>query len=320
MSMGLPDVCLTPAGPAPVPIPYPNIAMHAMATPPVLTVLLTMLPALNIGSMIPMTIGMLPGVAHPLYMQMGRFTMGSPSVMLGGMPAVTLTSTTTGNGGNNPVGMVIASTVTNVMFGRAASAAPAKATDEADVLVDTSDPRCARVRLRAFAFGVAAAVRAALAPTAAPRLEVDLRGNPGGEIDACVELLRDLLPAGAVVARLVDNDGDETVYRARGTAIVGAITVLVDRGTASAAELFAGSLQCHGRARIEGERTYGKSMVTAAVEGGHSGRVARFLLPDGRDVQGVGLEPDVSPGGTGGDVPSMTPHACASCTRASGVT
>src|ERR1700722_18601173 len=97
MNMGFPDVCLTPAGPVPVPIPYPNMAMHAMAAPFVPTVLITSMPALNMGSIIPLTLGDQPGVANPLFMQMGMFTMGDPVVMISGLPGVTLTSPTSGN-------------------------------------------------------------------------------------------------------------------------------------------------------------------------------------------------------------------------------
>src|ERR1700689_3973287 len=89
MNMGFPDVCLTPAGPAVVPIPYPNMAMHAMAAPFCPTILNMMMPALNMASMIPMTLGDQPGVANPMFMQMGMFSMGSPKVFLQGMPAVT---------------------------------------------------------------------------------------------------------------------------------------------------------------------------------------------------------------------------------------
>src|ERR1700734_2370282 len=104
MNIGFPDVCLTPAGPVPVPIPYPNMAMNAMAVPFVPTILVSFMPALNMMSKIPLTLGDQPGVATPLFMQMGAYTMGNPIVMLQGLPAVNLTCLTTGNNMNNPVG------------------------------------------------------------------------------------------------------------------------------------------------------------------------------------------------------------------------
>ena len=78
MSMGFPDVCNTPAGPVTVPVPYPNIAMNAMAAPFSPNVLLTMMPALNTGSIIPMTSGDEPGVAHPTIKGPCRYTMITP--------------------------------------------------------------------------------------------------------------------------------------------------------------------------------------------------------------------------------------------------
>src|SRR6185369_4154314 len=121
MNIGFPDVCLTPAGPAVVPIPYPNMAMNAMAAPFVPTILLGFMPALNLGSTIPMTMGDEGGVAHPFFKQMGRYTMGNPKVLLQGLPAITLTSPTSGNNMNNPVGAVLVPSVTTVFFTCAAT-------------------------------------------------------------------------------------------------------------------------------------------------------------------------------------------------------
>ena len=121
MNLGFPDVCLTPAGPVPVPIPYPNMAMNAMAAPFCPTILLTCVPALNMGSIIPMTMGMQPGVANPLYMQMGMYTMGNPMILLQGLPAINLTCPTTGNAMNNAVGAVLVPSVTTVFFADASA-------------------------------------------------------------------------------------------------------------------------------------------------------------------------------------------------------
>jgi carboxyl-terminal processing protease len=261
--------------------------MHVMAVASCPTILLTALPALNMGSIIPMTSGMEPGVAHPLYKMAGMFVMGVPGVLLNGLPAVTLTSPTMGNAGNNPVGVVVASSVVNVLFARAP-------VSEAAIQDDIAPPvgRGDWVRVARFDCEGAAGLRAAMA-RARGAVTLDLRGNPGGEVEVCLDLLRNLLPAGAVMATLVDNEGDSITYRARGDLYGTRLTILVDKGTASAAELFAGSLQAHRRARIVGERTYGKAIVSAQVSGGETGQVARFVLPDARDIQGIGLEPDV---------------------------
>jgi carboxyl-terminal processing protease len=286
MNMGFPDVCLTPAAPSPVPIPYPNMANHAMASPFCSTILLSMMPALNTGSQIPMTSGDEAGTANPMFKQAGTFTMGSSKVFLQGMPAITLTCQTTGNNMNNPVGMVSVPSSTNVLYTQAPHEPPA-APREAG-----GPSRLAVVHVTAFLPDTPARARAAL--RAAPDGVVfDLRGCPGGELGAAIELARDLLPEGAVIVSLVDGDGDVLVHRARGDAYGGAVFVLVDAGTASAAEVFAGCLKAHGRAVILGHRTYGKGVARAWVNGAMVD-VARVMLPDGSALDG-GVEPTAAP-------------------------
>jgi carboxyl-terminal processing protease len=150
------------------------------------------------------------------------------------------------------------------------------------------------VAIRVFSRAVPAAVHTGIAllrEQGLTRLVFDLRGNPGGELPSALEVLRDLLPAGALVATLVDPDGDPIEYRARGDAYPWPAVVRVDEHTASAAELFAGSLQAHGRARVVGRRTYGKSAARMVIAGTFV-EAGRFVLPDGVDVQGVGVQPD----------------------------
>jgi carboxyl-terminal processing protease len=296
-NMGFPDVCLTPAAPAPIPIPYPNIAMHAMAIPTCPTILHMGMPALNMGATIPLTMGDNAGVANPLFMQMGMFTMGSPKVFLQGMPAITMTSTTMGNLGNNPVGAVLVPGAPTILLGCAVPAPGVVTALLAGGAVEASwtAPGVGRIAVRAFSRGVPAAVHQAIRAFEREglcRVVFDLRDNPGGEVSSAVELLRDLLPEGSVVATLTDADGDAITYRARGDAYPWPITVLVNAGTASAAELFAGCLQAHGRALVAGERTYGKGTARAVVAGEFVD-AARFTLPGGAEIEGVGVVPDV---------------------------
>ncbi|MFH1135205.1 MAG: DUF4150 domain-containing protein [Pseudomonadota bacterium] len=103
-NMGLPDVCLTPAGPAVVPVPYPNISMPATANPGTAaqTVLVACMPALNKISQIPMSngdeAGANLGVASGMVMGPTTFVLGSFTVFMQGAPAVKLTSMTGHNG------------------------------------------------------------------------------------------------------------------------------------------------------------------------------------------------------------------------------
>jgi carboxyl-terminal processing protease len=293
------------------------MAMNAMAAPFCPTILLTCMPALNMGSMIPMTLGDQPGVANPLFMQMGRYTMGNPKVLLEALPAITLTCPTTGNMMNNPIGLVAVPSVTNVFFTRALPGSgggeSATALDDGGVreildamsaatgpVVEVADlpGGAVHVRVRAFASSVAAQVYAALhGRPGLAALVIDLRGNRGGELRAFLALAADFLPRGSELCTVIDQDGDAEVHRAQHDPLYTTpVTVLVDRETASAAELFAGCLQAHGRAVIAGEPTHGKATTHVLVphEGGAAYvAVGRCLLPGGLDLQGVGVMPDV---------------------------
>ncbi|MEZ4311754.1 MAG: S41 family peptidase [Polyangiaceae bacterium] len=135
----------------------------------------------------------------------------------------------------------------------------------------------------------------------APRaLVLDLRGCPGGDLHAALDLAGDFLPEGAVLATLTDGDGDDTVVRSRSERPLELpLAILVDRRTASAAEAFAGCLKAHGRAVVLGERTYGKGVVQqivadASAPGARFATTAVVTLPGGLGLQGAGVEPDVS--------------------------
>ena len=94
--MGFPDVCITPAAPSPLPIPYPNIAMGPMAVPNCPTILIMGAPAHNMGTTIPMTngdnAGVLLGVASGTVMGPSRHLTGAFTVLFHGMPATRLSS------------------------------------------------------------------------------------------------------------------------------------------------------------------------------------------------------------------------------------
>jgi carboxyl-terminal processing protease len=311
MNMGFPDVCLTPAGPAAVPVPYPNMAMNAMAAPFCPTILLSCMPALNMGSIIPMTLGMQPGVLNPLYMMAGMYTMGNPKIVLQALPAINLTCPTTGNGMNNAVGAVLVPSVTNVFFTRALPGAmDAGDLGQIDRMLSMREAKVdgellsegvGYVRIEWFFAGVASAhydVVRRLGEQGMTSLVLDLRGNPGGEMSAFLHLASDFLEQGSELVTMTDVDGDDTIYRAREPRLYGfPLVLLVDRGTASAAELFAGCLQAHGRATVIGERTYGKgsaqALIASSENGAVYGTVASFTLPGGLPVQGVGIEPDL---------------------------
>lgn len=323
-NMGFPDVCNTPAGPVTVPIPYPNIALNAQASPFSTIVRVSGVNALNMGSKIPMTSGDEAGVAHPFIKQMGAYTMGNPIVSIESMPAINLTCPTTGNNMNNALGCVAVPSATTVFFtmmpavtqdaestatGYTHELSSAGLRDLGDAMrvspvsVRSIAPGVGYIRLAAFTSAVPTLVFRAMRRLSVDGLEtlvLDLRGNAGGDTDAMVRLADDFLPRHSVILRRIDADGDEVVYRARqDEPYPCALILLVDQGSASAAELFAGSLQQHRRAVVVGEPTYGKGAMQRIVPSAEGpgvfyATVCDCRLPDGSEVEGRGIAPDLA--------------------------
>ncbi len=138
----------------------------------------------------------------------------------------------------------------------------------------------------------------ALAAEGMRGLVLDLRNNPGGVLQAAVQVSRYFLPAG-VVARLHVRDGAPRVFTVPSPQPVGVpCTVLVNGHTASAAELLAGAIQEHHRGLLVGERTFGKGVVQRVfpLGGGAALKltVGRYSTPQGREIGGHGLVPDLS--------------------------
>jgi carboxyl-terminal processing protease len=128
---------------------------------------------------------------------------------------------------------------------------------------------------------------------------VDLRSNPGGLLDQAVGLSDVFLERGEVVSQRGRKKTDiERYYAQPGDAARGLpVVVLVDAGSASAAEIVAAALQEHHRAIVMGERTFGKGSVqTLLPVGGDTAlrlTTARYYTPSGRSVQEGGIAPDI---------------------------
>jgi len=133
------------------------------------------------------------------------------------------------------------------------------------------------------------------------KLILDLRGNPGGYLEAAVDMASWFLPSGRVVVS-EDYAGhqDNVEHRSRGYDIFNQnlkMIILVDKGSASASEILAGALRAHGKGQLLGTNTFGKGSVQELVpiteDTGLKITVARWLLPDGKQIPHDGLVPDV---------------------------
>lgn len=126
---------------------------------------------------------------------------------------------------------------------------------------------------------------------------LDLRSNPGGLLQASVEISRMWLDEGTIVST-VNSQGKVDEQSANGTALTNKpLVVLVDGGSASASEIVSGALQDNSRAVVVGTQTFGKGLVQS-VRGlgdgsGLAVTIAKYLTPDGRDIDEKGIDPDV---------------------------
>jgi carboxyl-terminal processing protease len=141
-------------------------------------------------------------------------------------------------------------------------------------------------------------------------LILDLRNNSGGLVSAGLAVANGLLDGDPIV-ETQDREGLNARQQASpGQLYAGPLITLVNGGTASASEILAGALQDNGRSLLVGDRTFGKGLIQTLLSlGDGSGlavTVARYLTPEGRDIQHQGIEPDraltppepLSPGGS----------------------
>lgn len=316
MNIGFPDVCLTPVGPAVVPIPYPNFALTAQAAAFSPVVRVSGVNALNLGSMIPMTMGDDAGVANWTVKGPGRYVMGNPIVSIDRLPAINLTCPTTGNTGNNAVGAVLVPSATNVFYCYAQPLTDASTpnhaaaslgddmlgrTPNASVSWSMVNDRIGLVRIEIMTTDISRQFHVAMLELQrhhAQALLIDLRGCPGGDLDATVEWAACFLNEGSEIVRIEDAEGDEFVRRTSLPAVYTMpLAILVDEKTASAAEIFIASLQAHGRATIIGRATYGKTTVQYFVPGQATSAtystVARWSGPERASIT-QGVFPDIT--------------------------
>ncbi len=127
-------------------------------------------------------------------------------------------------------------------------------------------------------------------------LIIDLRANPGGLLNTCVDIANIVVPKGEIVS-VVDRSGRKEVYDSTLEAQEYPIVVLIDGNSASASEILAGALQDRGAATLVGDKSYGKGSVQVVLPmlQGDAMKltIAKYYTPSGRSIDGIGIEPDV---------------------------
>jgi carboxyl-terminal processing protease len=127
----------------------------------------------------------------------------------------------------------------------------------------------------------------------------DLRDNPGGSLQASIEVASEFLDEGVIVR--TESPEDQTTFEATGDGVATdpsiPLWVVVNQGSASASEVVAGVLGETGRAVILGENTFGKNTVQQRFPLGNGGAlkltIARWVTPSGTDFGAVGITPDI---------------------------
>ncbi|MCI9277928.1 MAG: S41 family peptidase [Lachnospiraceae bacterium] len=126
---------------------------------------------------------------------------------------------------------------------------------------------------------------------------LDLRANPGGSLNAVVEMLRMILPEGMIVYT-EDKNGNRSEYTCDGKKELEVpLVVLVDGNSASASEIMAGAIKDYGLGTLVGTTTFGKGIVQQIIpfRDGSAVKVtiSSYFTPKGNNIHGIGVEPDI---------------------------
>ena len=167
-------------------------------------------------------------------------------------------------------------------------------------LQNTPTGQVGYIRLNQFSANAAEEMRDSIKDLETQRVTgyiLDLRSNPGGLLYSSIEIARMWLPEGTIVST-VDRQGETDRQQANNRALTNKpMVVLVDGGSASASEILSGALQDNKRAVLVGTKTFGKGLVQS-VRGlgdgsGMAVTIAHYLTPEGRDINKLGITPNV---------------------------
>ena len=131
------------------------------------------------------------------------------------------------------------------------------------------------------------------------KLILDLRGNPGGYLNECIDIASHFIKEGEIVTYTVDEYNKKVVSESAGGDSVGMpLVVLVDGGSASASEVVTGALRDHNAATIIGTNTFGKGIVQQLIPlsddmGALKVTTSKYYTPNGENIHKTGIAPDI---------------------------
>ena len=128
-------------------------------------------------------------------------------------------------------------------------------------------------------------------------LIVDLRDNPGGYLDQCVNIASNFIPKGDVIVSTIDKYGSKKEYKSKGGEYIGLpLVVLTNENSASASEIFSGAIRDYNAGTLVGETTYGKGLVQTLIETGEDTAlkvtISKYYTPKGEDINKKGISPN----------------------------
>ncbi len=130
-------------------------------------------------------------------------------------------------------------------------------------------------------------------------LIIDMRNNPGGILQVITQMAEPFIPQGSTIVQVEDRAGNRSKQVSEGSSKPYPVTVLVNGGSASAAEIFAAALQQSAGVKVIGEKTFGKGLVQSTYDSGTGDgstiklTIAGWLTPDGNSINEKGVQPDI---------------------------
>ncbi|MGI0487478.1 carboxyl-terminal processing protease CtpB [Pantanalinema rosaneae CENA516] len=167
-------------------------------------------------------------------------------------------------------------------------------------LNQTGKNRIGYIRLNEFSSHAAEQMRRAIQDLSAQKVNgfvLDLRSNPGGLLQASIDISRMWMSQGAIV-KTIDRKGNDEQITANQTALTKLpVVVLVDGNSASSSEILTGALKDNGRATVVGSQTFGKALVQSVHSlsdgSGLAVTIAHYYTPNGTDISHKGITPDI---------------------------